>query len=69
MEEIKAHLRPGTSALFVLSGQADLDEVRPVIERGLARGDVVLVHAMLSEDAPDVLREAVHELRSHTHER
>ena len=69
LEQIKAHLRPGASALFVLSGHADLDEVRPVIERGLARGDVVLVHALLSDDAPEVLREAVHELRSHTHER
>jgi uncharacterized membrane protein len=64
LEEIKAQLRPETSALVVLSGHADLDQVRPVIERGLARGDVVLVHALLSDDAPEVLRAAVHELRS-----
>ena len=63
LEEIKAQLRPETSALVVLSGRADLDEVRPVIERGSARGDVVLMHALLSADAPEVLREAVHELR------
>ena len=67
LEEIKAQLRPETSALVVLSGHADLDEVRPVIERGLARGDVVLMHALLSDDAPEVLREAVHELQSHGH--
>jgi uncharacterized membrane protein len=64
LEEIEAQLRPGTSALVVLSGDADLDEVRPVIERGLARGDVVLMHALLSDDAPELLREAVRELQS-----
>ena len=66
LEEVKAHLRPRTSALVVLSGHADLDEVRPVIERGMARGDVVLMHALLSDDAPEVLRGAVHELQNHS---
>ena len=65
LEEIKAHLRPGTSALVVLSGDTDLDEVRRVVERGLARGDVVLMHALLADGAPGALREAVHELREH----
>lgn len=51
LEELKAQLRPETSALLVLSGHADLDEVRPVIERGLARGDVVLMHALVPDDA------------------
>jgi hypothetical protein len=68
LEEIKAQPRPETSALVVLSDHADLDEVRPVIERGLARGDVVLMHALLSDKAPEVLSEAVHELQSHGHE-
>ena len=36
LEEVKAQLHPETSALLVLSSDADLDEVRPVIERGLA---------------------------------
>jgi uncharacterized membrane protein len=69
LKEIKAQVRPDTSALLVLSGHADLDEVRPVIERGLARGDVVLMHALLFDDAPEILREAVHELQSHSHAR
>ena len=64
LEEVKAHLRVETSALVVLSGHVDLDEVRPVIERGLARGDVVLMHALLPDGAPDRLRAAVRELQS-----
>ena len=65
LEEVKAQLRPETSALLVLSGDADLDQVRPVIERGLARGDVILMHAQLSQDAPQTLRDAVRELQKH----
>lgn len=63
LEEFKAQLRPGTSALVVLSDHADLDEARPVIERGLARGDVVLMHALLSDHAPEILSEAVRQLQ------
>lgn len=55
LEEMKDHLMPGTSALLVLSTDTDLDAVRPVIERGRARGDVVLMHASLPECAPDTL--------------
>ncbi len=66
LEEMKAQLHPESSALLVLSGDADLDQVRPVIERGLARGDVVLMHAQLPQDAPDMLRDAVHELQEHS---
>jgi uncharacterized membrane protein len=69
LENVKAHVRPETSALVVLSGHADLDQVRPVIERGLARGDVVLMHAQLPDGAPEVLREAVHELQNLCHAR
>lgn len=64
LEEMKAHLRPETSALLVLSGRADLDEVRPVIERGLARGDVVLMHALLQDGAQEILDAAVRELQN-----
>jgi uncharacterized membrane protein len=64
LDDVKSQLRPETSALLVLSGHADLDEVRPVIERGLARGDVVLMHAQLRDHALEILCEAVHELQS-----
>ncbi len=63
LEDLKAQLHPETSALVVLAGSADLDEVRPVIERGLARGDVVLMHAQLPDGAVEVLRDAVHDLQ------
>jgi uncharacterized membrane protein len=63
LEDLKAQLRPETSALLVLAGRADLDEVRPVIERGLARGDIVLMHARLPEDAVEVIRDGIHDLQ------
>jgi uncharacterized membrane protein len=63
LEEIKTQLHPETSALLVLSSDADLDEVRPVVERGLARGDVILMHVQLPDNAPEVLREAVRDLQ------
>jgi uncharacterized membrane protein len=57
--EVRSKLRPGTSALVVLSRDADVDKVRPFIERGRARGDVTLVSAGLSDGAPDALRQLV----------
>jgi uncharacterized membrane protein len=66
LEEVKAQLHPETSALLVLSSDANLDEVRPVIERGLVRGDVVLMHAQLPDDAPELLQAAVRELQGHS---
>jgi uncharacterized membrane protein len=66
LQEVRAQLHPETSALLVLSGDVDLDQVRPVIERGLARGDVVLMHAQLSHDGPEILRDAVRALQDHT---
>ncbi|NPD06115.1 DUF1269 domain-containing protein [Nocardioides sp. zg-1308] len=62
VEEMEKHLTPGSSALLVLSSDADLDELRPVIERELERGDVALLHAELSEDAPAAVREVVDDL-------
>ena len=64
LEGVKAQLLPEGSALLVLLGDADLDQVRTAIERGLARGEVVLMHAQLPHDAPDALRTAVRELQS-----
>jgi uncharacterized membrane protein len=62
LEQIVALLEPGSSALLVLSTDADLDVVRPAIERSLARGDVVLLHAELDPDAPEAIREAMEDM-------
>ena len=59
LEEIERRLTPGTSALLVLSEDADLDAIRPVLERGRSRGDVTLMHAVLRDDAPQTLREVL----------
>jgi uncharacterized membrane protein len=63
LEEVRHQIHPETSALLVLSSHADLDEVRPVIERGLARGDVLLMHAELPDAGPEMLRAAIRELQ------
>jgi uncharacterized membrane protein len=57
LEELKGRLHPGSSALLVLCKDVDLDAVRPVLERGRARGDVTLMHALLHENTPDAIRE------------
>ena len=49
--EIRAAVAPGSSALLVLALDVDLDAIRAVIERGRARGDVVLLHTWLAADA------------------
>ncbi len=46
LAEVRERLVPGTSALFVLSSGADVDQVRPVI----ARSEAVLLLAELSEE-------------------
>lgn len=56
LTDIRERLRPGTSALVLLSRDADPDLVGPFLERDRARGDVSLVRADLRDDAPDVLR-------------
>lgn len=61
--QIRCQLLPGTSLLLVLSSDADMDVVRPVAERGLARGDVRLLHASLSEKALDAIADAAHALQ------
>jgi uncharacterized membrane protein len=57
LDELKARLHPGTSALVVLASDADIEAVRLVIERGRARGDVTLLLVHLAEDAPAALEE------------
>jgi uncharacterized membrane protein len=64
LAELKERLTPGTSALLVLSTDADLDVVRSFVERGRARGDVSLMHARLPEDAPESLRTLIDEARA-----
>jgi uncharacterized membrane protein len=66
VDELGSQLTPGSSALLVLSSDGNLDEVRPAMERELQRGDVVLLHAELSEDAPAAMVEALEELRRDT---
>lgn len=63
LADVRERLVPGTSALLVLSSDADLDVVRPFVERGLARGDVSLVHARLRDDAPEALRQVAADLQ------
>jgi uncharacterized membrane protein len=63
VKELGAQLTPGSSALLVLSSDGNLDELRPAMERELTRGDVVLLHAELSEDAPAAIVEAMEEIR------
>ncbi|WP_019146296.1 DUF1269 domain-containing protein [Aeromicrobium massiliense] len=62
LEGIRGRLAPGTSALLVLSADADVDAVRPFVERGLARGDVTLMHVQLADDAPETLAALVRDL-------
>jgi uncharacterized membrane protein len=59
LEEVRTRITPGTSALLVLSSEADLEAVRGFVERGLARGDVRLVQATLHDGAPDALQALV----------
>jgi uncharacterized membrane protein len=61
LREASALMAAPRSTLIVLAAGVDLDLVRPVVERGLARGDVVLLHALLHGEALDVLRQALDE--------
>ena len=55
LREVGRAIVPDSSAMLVLSSRADLDAVRQVVERGLARGDVHLMHAILSREAVETL--------------
>ena len=59
LREVFQHLVPGTSMLAVLARVNDLDGARIVVERGVARGDVVHLLAELTDDGPDRLRQAL----------
>lgn len=59
LREVFTHLAPGSSMLAVLARVNDLDGARVVVERGVARGDVVHLLAELTEDGPHRLREAL----------
>jgi uncharacterized membrane protein len=62
LDEIRAAVKPGASALLVLALDVDLDAIRAVIERGRARGDVVLLHTWLAADAAAHIGQARKEL-------
>lgn len=55
LRDVKEAMEPGTSALVVLSSDADLDAIRPFLERK----DSVLIHAVLSPDAAELLETAL----------
>ena len=62
LEDVRRQIVPGTSAMLVLSSDTDLDVVRPLVEHGLARGDVALLRVPLGEGAVEMLRQVVDEL-------
>ncbi|TWG90186.1 putative membrane protein [Nocardioides sp. J9] len=59
LDQARCALAPGTSALLVLARDVDLAVVRPIVERGRTRRDVVMVHADLTAETVDLLRDAV----------
>jgi uncharacterized membrane protein len=54
LANIREALRPGSSALLVLSSGEDVEAIEPLLH-----DDAVLVHAALDDDAPEALREAL----------
>ena len=59
LEGVTTRLVPRTSALLVLSGDADLSVVVPAVRQRIVSGDVTLLRSELSEDGPALLRSAV----------
>jgi uncharacterized membrane protein len=59
LREVFKRLVPGSSMLAVLARVNDLEGARVVVERGVARGDVIHLLAELSDDGPDRLRRAL----------
>lgn len=59
LEELRTRMTPGSSTLLVLALDADLEAVRLVMERGRARGDVLLLYRWLTPSGPRLLREAL----------
>jgi uncharacterized membrane protein len=57
VDRIREQVRPGTSALLVLSTNADAAKLRPM----LAHREATLLYAELSDDATSVLQELLEE--------
>jgi uncharacterized membrane protein len=57
LQDVHDALEPGTSALVVLSSDADLDAIRPFLDRR----DSVLIHAELPPEAEALLATAIGE--------
>ena len=62
VEDLDRLLVPGTSELWLLADEIDLDLVEPVVEHALARGDVRELHTDAYSDGPDGLAAVVSEL-------
>jgi uncharacterized membrane protein len=56
VDEVRGHVRPGTSALFLLSSRAAADELFE--ELGSGRGFACLIHTMVSDEQEARLRES-----------
>lgn len=59
LTEVAERLVPGTSALVVLSGAADLSVVVPAVRQRIISGEVTLLRSELPADGPARLRRAV----------
>jgi hypothetical protein len=59
LTEVAERLVPGTSALLVLSGAADLSVVVPAVRQRIVSGEVTLFQSELPADGPARLRRAV----------
>ncbi|HET6652955.1 MAG TPA: hypothetical protein VFH10_09970 [Nocardioides sp.] len=53
---------PGTSSLLVLASHADPEVIRPVVERGLARGDLTLIRVSLAPGGIERIRDVARTL-------
>ena len=60
IESVRAQVTPGTSALFVMSSDAVLDEVK----EAFARQDMELISTNLSSEQEQALLQAFHGVRS-----
>lgn len=64
LDQVRERLVPGTSALVILSSDHDLGAVGSMLERGRERGDVHLLHAALSAEAPAALQALLRDLEA-----
>ncbi|HSF97552.1 MAG TPA: hypothetical protein VLA55_02565 [Ornithinibacter sp.] len=59
LQAVIARLSQRTSALLVLSGEADLSVVVPAVRQRIVSGDVALLQSELPADGPERLRAAL----------